>query len=95
MLSSKSVELLPVKQVISQIKKTVSEFCISDSRNISLRDSFTKDLGMDSLDMVELFVMVEGHLKINLPEDFSQIKSVKQLTKECINKLKFFSHEYY
>lgn len=90
MLSSKSVEVLSVRQVISQIKEAVSEFCISDSRNIKLRDSFTKDLGMDSLDMVELFVIIEGHLKITLPEDFSHIKSIKQLIKECISKHNFF-----
>lgn len=86
-MNSNSAKLLPVKQVISQIKEAVSEFCVSDSRNIKLRDSFSNDLGMDSLDMVELSVMIEVKLKIYLTEDLLSIKSVKQLTKECINKL--------
>lgn len=87
MLSSKSMELLSVRQVITRIKETVSDFCVSDARNISLRDSFSKDLGMDSLDMIDLSSTIEESFNIYLPEDLNQVKDVKQLTKECINKL--------
>lgn len=87
MYDLKTRELVSVKLVISQIKEAVSEFCGSDQRNIKLRDSFTKDLGFDSLDMVELSVTIEGKLKIFLPEDLRRISNVKQLTKQCIDKL--------
>lgn len=79
MLSSKSEEVLSANQVISQIKETVSEFCISHSRNNHLKNYLNNDLGMDSFNMVELSITLEDKIKVYLSTDLLKVKSIKYL----------------
>lgn len=79
MLSSKSEGVLSANQMISQIKETVSEFCISHSRNIHLKNYLNNDLGMDSFNMVELSITLEDKIKVYLSKDLLKVKSIKYL----------------
>lgn len=81
MLSSKFIETMPGKQLVSQIQQTISESRISISRNIELRNFLSKGLNLDSFDLTELSVNIEDKLKIYLSEDLSKVKSIKYLTK--------------
>ncbi|MBE3084622.1 MAG: acyl carrier protein [Bacteroidetes bacterium] len=47
-------------------------------RKITLKASFIDDLGADSIDIVELFMALEDHFNIEIPDDeIDKAKTVK------------------
>lgn len=87
MIYLRPLESAGVKHLLSKVKDSVSLFSGFDPKNINLRDSFKNDLGLDSLDLIDLSSSLEHELRIYLPEDVSHLSSVKALTKECIERL--------
>lgn len=59
---SKDDVLTRVKDVIKTFKKN------TDAEKVSLETAFNKDLGLDSLDTVELLVAVEEEFEIEIPD---------------------------
>lgn len=51
-----------VKQVISRLLKV-------DIANIDIESTFTKDLGADSISLVELLLALEQEFGISIPDD--------------------------
>jgi len=52
-----------------KIKKIISEQLDIDINDVSLDKTFIKDLGADSLDAVELVMVLEEHLNIEIPDE--------------------------
>lgn len=62
--------------VLDKIKEIVSEYADVDPEKITLESSL-EDLGMDSLDVVDLFMNIEDEFNIELPED--EMENLKTL----------------
>ncbi len=62
--------------VFDKIKEIVSEYADVDPEKITLESSL-EDLGMDSLDVVDLFMNIEDEFNIELPED--EMENLKTL----------------
>lgn len=64
-----------------KIKKIISDYLIIDSSEISSDQTFA-DLGLDSLDVVEIFLEVEDEFDIEIGDnDADKIRSVSSLVK--------------
>ena len=53
-------------QVENSVKKIISEILGIEKDKISKSSSFSKDLGADSLDVIELIMSIEETFKINI-----------------------------
>ena len=50
--------------------------------------SLTHDLGLDSLDTVDLVLQMEDHFKVNIPdEDYPKLQTVRQINDYLQGKL--------
>lgn len=58
---------------MSQIEESVKEIIVDklgvDASEVSLKASFTNDLGADSLDTVELIMELEKKFEVSIPDD--------------------------
>lgn len=77
-------ELTPTQQTVISIANQFAE-CLTD--DITLDSEWYADLGIDSLDLVEIVIKVEQTFSIELPEErLEQVKTVGQLA-ELIDSL--------
>ncbi|MGI4816850.1 MAG: acyl carrier protein [Janthinobacterium lividum] len=78
-----------MRHIFSRIEKIIKKQFRIDNKNISLSSSLKKDLQADSLDFIELIMLLEEEFNIELfdmnPE---QIKSIQNLVTYISNKLK-------
>jgi len=64
----------------TKIKNLIKEQLDVDPERIKLEASFTDDLGADSLDIVELVMMMEEEFDIEIPdEDAETLKTVQDV----------------
>lgn len=65
--------------IASRTKKVIADHLAVDEGNVSEKSSFIKDLGADSIDLVELRMAVEEVFEIEITEDEAlSIKTVGQ-----------------
>jgi len=58
-----------MKDVEKKIKKIVSEQLDIKQDKLSKRSSFSKDLGADSLDIIELIMSIEEKFGVNISDE--------------------------
>ncbi|MWA22876.1 acyl carrier protein [Burkholderia pseudomallei] len=69
-----------MENVEQKIKKVVADQLGLNEAEIKLTDSFTTDLGADSLDRVELIMALEDALGISIPDkDSEKLETVQQV----------------
>ena len=74
-------------QVENSVKKIISEILGIEKDKISKNSSFSKDLGADSLDIIELIMSIEETFKINiLDKDIDNIITVNDIICYIKNK---------
>lgn len=67
--AAKSGSSLNKDEVLKRVKDVIKAFNKNtDAEKISLETAFNKDLGLDSLDTVELLVAVEEEFEIEIPD---------------------------
>jgi len=78
------------KEILARIAKIISEKLEVPIEVITMDADFVKDLGADSLDVVELIMAIEDEFKIEeIPEsDAENIKLVKDAVAYLAAKLK-------
>lgn len=70
------------EEVLLSIRKAVSDHLNQDINNIALQTNFAQDLGADSLDLVELVMMLENRLLIEIKDDdIEKIQTVDDAVK--------------
>jgi acyl carrier protein len=76
------------KHNTDEFYKIVAEFSLNDN-DILDHALLTKDLGMDSLDVIETVYSIESHYDIEFDDKiFSEYLTVQELKKQLINLLK-------
>lgn len=72
-----------VREIISQVAK------IEDKERIKLESRFQEDLGLDSLDALEIIMSLEREFDFEIPdEDIEKIQSVEQIVNYLLTRLK-------
>ncbi|VFP78213.1 Acyl carrier protein [Buchnera aphidicola (Cinara cuneomaculata)] len=78
-----------MKNIINRIKKIVERQFKEKKKNISLNTEFKKDLRADSLDFIELIMLLEEELQIELFDmEPNKIKSLQDLITYIITQIK-------
>ncbi len=88
-----SVENLKQKttkeDIENDIREVISKTLQIEKDSIALDLSFTEDLQLDSLDMVEFIMAIETKYNIHIPdEEASKLVTVKSVVEYIYNKIK-------
>lgn len=68
------------EDIFTKIRSIIAETLVVDSNQIMLKTDFRKDLGVDSLDAVELVMALEEEFDIEIPDESAeQITTVEQI----------------
>lgn len=68
------------EEIIAKVKELISINLGIDKQIINLDSDIMKDLGADSLDVVELIMKFEESFELNIPdEEVANIKTVKNI----------------
>lgn len=77
-----------MSDIEKHIKEIISERLGIEQKNNVPSSLFVDDLGVDSLDIIEIIMAVEDELHIEIPdEDADKIKSVKDLVDYANSKV--------
>ncbi|HTC01047.1 MAG TPA: acyl carrier protein [Ferruginibacter sp.] len=77
---SNTLELLPETDLSFKVKRIVAHLIAMDEDQITDSASFENDLGVDSLDVLEIMMEVEKKFGINIPdEDAEKLTTVESL----------------
>lgn len=69
-------------EVVDRVLEAVKKFPKIDSAKVAVASHFSKDLGLDSLDQVELVMSLEDEFKIEIPDaDADKIQSCEDAIK--------------
>jgi acyl carrier protein len=64
----------------TRLKNIISDHLRIDPSTIKLEDNFEEDLGADSLDVVEMIILIEQEFMIDVHDEIaSEIKTVQEL----------------
>ena len=67
--------------VFEKIKSILSEQLGADEEEMTMDTDIAKDLGADSLDVVELLMSIEDEFEVEIPdEEIENIKTIGELT---------------
>ena len=77
------------EEIFKKTQKLLSaQFDVSEDK-ITVQTDIAKDLGADSLDVIDILMSVEDEFKIEVPdEDAENVKTVEQMVEYIKNKLK-------
>ncbi len=80
---------MDANEVVTRVKEIVVRKLGVDESQVTLEASFTKDLGADSLDTVELVMEFEKSFDITIEEaDQAKVQTVGQVVEYVKNQLK-------
>ena len=76
-------------EIFKKTQKLLSaQFDVSEDK-ITMQTDIAKDLGADSLDVIDILMSVEDEFKIEVPdEDAENVKTVEQMVEYVKDKLK-------
>ena len=67
--------------VFEKIKNILAEQLDADAEEMTMETNIAKDLGADSLDVVELLMSIEDEFEVEIPdEEIENIKTIGDLT---------------
>lgn len=74
--------------VFEKIKKMLADQLDADENDLTMDTDIAKDLGADSLDVVELLSSIEDEFDIEVPdEEIDNIKTIGDLTEYIQNNM--------
>ena len=67
--------------VFEKVKRILAEQLDADESELTMETNIAKDLGADSLDVVELLMTIEDEFSIEIPdEEIENIRTIGELT---------------
>jgi acyl carrier protein len=77
------------KDVFHRVSAIVTRLLSVDPKQVELEADFSKDLGADSLDIVELILSFEEEFNIVIPDEAaSEISTIEQAVKYIVKKIR-------
>ena len=74
--------------VFEKIKEILAEQLDADSDEMTMDTNIARDLGADSLDVVELLMSIEDEFEVEIPdEEIENIKTIGDLTEYIQNNM--------
>ena len=74
--------------VFEKIKEILAEQLDADAEDMTMDTNIAKDLGADSLDVVELLMSIEDEFEVEIPdEEIENIKTIGDLTEYIQNNM--------
>ncbi len=74
--------------VFEKIKAILAEQLDADADEMTMDTNIAKDLGADSLDVVELLMSIEDEFEVEIPdEEIENIKTIGELTEYIQNNM--------
>lgn len=74
--------------VFEKIKNILAEQLDADAEEMTMETNIAKDLGADSLDVVELLMSIEDEFEVEIPdEEIENIKTIGELTEYIQNNM--------
>lgn len=74
--------------VFEKIKAILAEQLDADEEEMTMDTNIAKDLGADSLDVVELLMSIEDEFEVEIPdEEIENIKTIGELTEYIQNNM--------
>lgn len=74
--------------VFEKIKNILAEQLDADADEMTMETNIAKDLGADSLDVVELLMSIEDEFEVEIPdEEIENIKTIGDLTEYIQNNM--------
>lgn len=74
--------------VFEKIKNILAEQLNADEDEMTMETNIAKDLGADSLDVVELLMSIEDEFEVEIPdEEIENIKTIGDLTEYIQNNM--------
>jgi acyl carrier protein len=81
---------MTVEEISAKIKEVISGVANIPVEEIGERDSYTKDLGLDSLSLLEIGVDVDYEFQLGLPEeewqDIDTVEAAAMLVHRAVNE---------
>lgn len=74
--------------VFEKIKALLADQLDADEEDMTMDTNIAKDLGADSLDVVELLMSIEDEFEVEIPdEEIENIKTIGDLTEYIQNRI--------
>jgi acyl carrier protein len=74
--------------VFEKIKEILAEQLDADADEMTMETNIARDLGADSLDVVELLMSIEDEFEVEIPdEEIENIKTIGDLTEYIQNNM--------
>ena len=74
--------------VFEKIKAILAEQLDANEEDLTMDTNIAKDLGADSLDVVELLMSIEDEFEVEIPdEEIENIKTIGELTEYIQNNM--------
>lgn len=74
--------------VFEKVKSILAEQLDADESELTMETNIAKDLGADSLDVVELLMTIEDEFSIEIPdEEIENIRTIGELTEYIQNNI--------
>ena len=74
--------------IFEKIKNILAEQLDADEEEMTMETNIQKDLGADSLDVVELLMSIEDEFEVEIPdEEIENIKTIGDLTEYIQNNM--------
>lgn len=74
--------------VFEKIKAILAEQLDADAEDMTMDTNIARDLGADSLDVVELLMSIEDEFEVEIPdEEIENIKTIGELTEYIQNNM--------
>ena len=81
--------------VFEKIKAILAEQLDADEEEMTMDTNIAKDLGADSLDVVELLMSIEDEFEVEIPdEEIENIKTIGELTEYIQNNMLTVKNSY-
>ena len=74
-------------EILTKLKEIIAPF-VTETKNISINDKLREDVGIDSIDMVDIIIKVEDAFSVRfLDKEFNKLRTVRDIITNILLKI--------